>query len=383
MNDTNRIRVLIAGDYCPYGRVKQLIEEDKGNSIFDDVQGIIQESDLSVVNFECSVEAPNSTKITKHGESLRCSAKSVELMKKVGFDIVTLANNHFYDYGDSGVKNTLRCLNENQIDYVGGGENLCEASRILYKSVKGQTIAFINCCENEFSIATKDHGGSNPLNPIIQFYDIQEARKNADIVIIIVHGGYEHYPYPSPRMKETYHFFVDAGADVVVNGHQHCYSGHEVYKEKPIFYGLGNFCFDWKVKDLKPWHWGYMVELDIDADQQISFVLHPYIQCYTSPSLKLLDSEQSQSFKAKLQDINRIIADDQELQTKLNSLATNNALAYTVDYEPYNHRFFRALFTRHLLPSMVGRKKMLHAYNHLICESHRDILLSVIKQKLI
>lgn len=383
MNDTNYIKVLIAGDYCPNYRVKHLIEKDQADSIFSDIQEIVQNADVSVVNFECSVETANSEKITKHGESLKCSAKSVELLKKVGFDIVTLANNHFYDYGDSGVKSTLRCLNENQIDYVGGGENLCEASRILYRSVKGKKIAFINCCENEFSIATNNHGGSNPLHPIKQFYDIQEAKKNANAVIVIVHGGYEHYPYPSPRMKETYHFFVDAGADVVVNGHQHCYSGHEVYKEKPIFYGLGNFCFDWKVKDLKPWHWGYMVELNIDAEQQISFVLHPYIQCYTSPSVKLLDSEQRQSFNANLQDLNKTIADDQELQTNLNSLATDNALAYTVDFEPYNHRFFRALFTRHLLPSMVGRKKMLHAYNHLICESHRDILLSVIKQKLI
>lgn len=382
MNDTDSISVLIAGDYCPYGRIKQLIEEDRVDSVFRDIQDIIQRTDLAVVNFECSVEAPNSMRISKHGDSLKCSEKSVELLKKVGFNVATLANNHFYDYGDSGVKKTLDCLRDNRIDYVGGGENLSEASMVLYKKVKGKTIAFINCCENEFSIATKTHGGSNPLNPLKQFYDIQEARKNADIVILIIHGGHEHYQYPSPRMKETYRFFVDAGADVVVNGHQHCYSGYEVYKGKPIFYGIGNFCFDWEVSDLKPWHWGYMVELNIVDSKQLSFDLHPYIQCYKTPTVNLLDAEQLREFKAKIQAINTIIADDQELLKRFNSMAKKQSRFYAVDFEPYNNRLFRALYTRHLLPSLVGRKKMLHVYNHLICESHHDILLDFLKSKL-
>ena len=380
MNDTNYIKVLIAGDYCPNYRVKHLIEKDQGDSIFSDIQEIVQNADVSVVNFECSVETANSEKITKHGESLKCSAKSVELLKKVGFDIVTLANNHFYDYGDSGVKSTLRCLNENQIDYVGGGENLCEASRILYRSVKGKKIAFINCCENEFSIATNNHGGSNPLHPIKQFYDIQEAKKNANAVIVIVHGGHEHYQYPSLRMKETYRFFVDAGADVVVNGHQHCYSGYEVYKEKPIFYGLGNFCFDWKVNDLKPWHWGYMVELNIDVDQQISFFLHPYIQCYKSPLIELLETGQLQDFYAKIQEINNVIADDNKLLAKFNSFVNRETLYYTVDLEPYSSRLMRGLYTRRLLPSLIGRNKMQQIYNHIICESHYDIFSNILKR---
>lgn len=382
MNDTDSISVLIAGDYCPHYRVSKLIEQDQTDSIFSDIQDIVQRTDLAVVNFESSVEAPNSTKNIKHGECFNCSEKSVELLKKAGFNIVTLANNHFYDYGDIGVLKTLDCLKNNKIDYVGGGKDLEEASKVLYKKEKGKTLAFINCCENEFSIASNTHGGSNPLNPIKQFHDIQEARNNADIVILIIHGGHEHYQYPSLRMKETYRFFVDAGADVVVNGHQHCYSGYEVYNGKPIFYGIGNFCFDWEVSDLKPWHFGYMVELNIDTNQQLSFNLHPYIQCYKTPSVSLLDAEQLQDFNAKIQAINTVIADDQELLKKFNSMANKQARFYAVDFEPYNNRIFRALYTRHLLPSLVGHKKRLHVYNHLICESHHDILLNVLKSKL-
>lgn len=382
MKNQDDISILIAGDFCPYHRVDKLVKTGHSDIVFQDFQALIQGCDISVVNFESTVEEPNSTKNSKHGECFSCSEKSVELLKKVGFNVATLANNHFYDYGDSGVKKTLDCLRGNEIDYVGGGKNLLEASRVLYKKVRGKTIAFINCCENEFSIATNAHGGSNPLNPIRQYYDVQEARKNADFVILIIHGGHEHYQYPSPRMKETYRFFVDAGADAVVNGHQHCYSGYEVYNGKPIFYGIGNFCFDWEVNGLKPWHWGYMVELHFTDNQQVSFDLYPYIQCYKTPSVNKLNADQLQIFSTNLQAINTVIADDQELLKKFNSMVEKQALYYSVDFEPYNNRLLRALYTRRFLPSLIGTKKILHLYNYVICESHYDILSKVLKGKL-
>lgn len=382
MNVIEDITVLVAGDYCPNERIKQLIEKNQADSIFSDIQEIVTKSDISIVNFECSVETPYDTKITKHGESLRCSEKAVAVLKNVGFNTVTLANNHFYDYGDMGVVKTLDCLRDYQIDFVGGGNNIFEASKTLYKKIKGRTIAIINCCENEFSIATNNNGGSNPLNPIRQYYEIREARENADVIIVIVHGGHEHYQYPSPRMKETYRFFVDAGADAVVNGHQHCYSGYEVYKGKPIFYGIGNFCFDWQMDGLNEWHKGYMVGLNIDNHCRISFVLYPYIQCYKTPSVKLIKEGALQDFETKIQDINRTIASDQELMEKFNSLAEKESLYYSVDCEPYSNRLFRALYTRRLLPSMVSRKKMLFVYNHITCESHHEIFVKILKQKL-
>jgi poly-gamma-glutamate synthesis protein (capsule biosynthesis protein) len=121
---------------------------------------------------------------------------------------------------------------------VGGGTNLQEASKILYKKIDEKVLALINCCENEFSIATEVTAGSNPLNPIQQYYAIQEAKSKADYVLVIVHGGHELWQLPSPRMQETYRFFIDAGADAVVNHHQHCYSGYEIYKKKPYILNL-------------------------------------------------------------------------------------------------------------------------------------------------
>lgn len=162
---------------------------------------------------------------------------AVDAVKYAGFDVCTLANNHILDYGTTCCLDTKRLLEEDGIKTVGIGENLSRAADILYLKKENETLAIINCCEHEFSIATEETAGANPLNPIQQYYKIQEARQSADYVLVIVHGGHEYYQLPSPRMKETYRFFIDAGADAVINHHQHCYSGYEEYKGKPIFMG--------------------------------------------------------------------------------------------------------------------------------------------------
>lgn len=92
----------------------------------------------------------------------------------------------------------------------------------------------------------------------------------------LYHGGKEHYQLPTPRMQKDYRFFVDAGADVVINHHQHCYSGYEQYNDKYIFYGLGNFCFESTLRN-SIWNEGYMLKLKFE--DIISFELIPYVQC--------------------------------------------------------------------------------------------------------
>jgi Bacterial capsule synthesis protein PGA_cap. len=101
---------------------------------------------------------------------LRCSLNAVEAIKSTGFDLITLANNRFCNYGDEDVPNTLAAYCENGLDTVGGGENLDDAKRIFYKQIKGKRFGFVNFCEHEFSIATGKNGGSNPLNPVANYY---------------------------------------------------------------------------------------------------------------------------------------------------------------------------------------------------------------------
>ena len=364
------MRILIAGDYCARNRVADLFDKDDYASVLGDAQRVIQGVDYSIVNLECPVTKGEKATESKYGPHLHCSIRGVEALKWTGFKWVTLANNHFYDFGMNGVVNTLEVCKEYDLDVVGGGRNIYDASQILYKQIHHKTLAIINCCEHEFSIATETTGGSNPLNPIQQYYAIKEARKLADYVLIIVHGGHENYQLPSPRMQETYRFFIDSGADVVINHHQHCYSGYEIYKNRPIFYGLGNFCSDSKYKKSKKWHEGYMVIINFDIN--ISFEIIPYNQCSEQARVRLLETT---SFNEELDRINVIINDPSKLKNAVNSFYASCSKRYSDVIEPINNRFYLACKAHGWLPSLISNKRKLMVYNYIRCESHRDILI--------
>ena len=365
------MRVLVAGDFCPRGRLSSPIKSGDYEAVFAEVRKIISFADWSVVNFESPVASAEAIPIDKCGGHLRCHQNAVKAIKYAGFDCVTLANNHFLDYGEIGVKETLKTLDADDVEHVGGGMNLDEAAQILYKEINGQRLAVINCCEHEFSIATEHTAGSNPLNPINQYYAIQKARRYADRVLIIVHGGHEYFQLPSPRMIEVYRFFIDAGADAVVNHHQHCFSGYEVYKGKPIFYGIGNFCFDHPIHRNGKWTEGYMVMIDF-SDDLPSFDLFPYQQCANSASVEMLDNN---AFADQLNYLNYIIATPALLEEKVKAFYTSTSSQYMSIFEPFYNRFFMAAKNRGLIPSLIGKKRRLAAADYVGCESHRERLI--------
>lgn len=364
------MKVLIAGDFCPQKRAAKKIDQGEYNSVFGDIKSVVTRANYSIVNFECPVATRDEKPIFKHGPNLRCSEKGIEAIKWAGFDCVTLANNHFLDYGPEGVKNTLEACNKHGIDTLGGGMNLHDASKVLYKEFDGETLAIINCCEHEFSIATEKTAGSNPLNPIKQYYTIKDAKDKADYVLVIVHGGHELWQLPSPRMIEIYRFFVDAGADAVVNHHQHCYSGYEFYRDKPIFYGLGNFCFDKQNYYKGLWEYGFLLSLSFGKG--VSFEIFPYEQCKYEPSIKPL--EDSTVFFKSLQDLNGIITDRKRLIEITTDYYKKSLRSTRFTFEPYNGRVLSKLYSLGLLPNLLSKKKLLKIKNMMLCESHRDKL---------
>lgn len=364
------MNILIAGDFCPQARVKKLCEEGKFAEVLGDARSIVEKADFSIVNFECPVTQGNEHPIEKKGPNLRCSEKGVEAIKWAGFCCVTLANNHFLDFGSEGVHNTLEACKKHDIETVGGGMNIKEASQTLYKQIDGKTLAVINCCEHEFSIATATTPGANPLNPVQQYYAIKEARTQADYVLVIIHGGHEHWQLPSTRMQETYRFFIDAGADAVVNHHQHCFSGYEVYKGKPIFYGLGNFCFDNPKKRNNIWNEGYLVEL-IFSMSKTGFVIHPYNQCDENAKIMMLPLNE---YEVRITELNSIITDNTRL-IKITEQYYNKCMkSIAILFEPVTNKYILAAQKRGWLPSFLPKKQKTKLQNHILCESHKDKL---------
>lgn len=372
------MNILIAGDFCPRDRVASLIEEEKYNEVFGEVKPYAENVDLAIVNLEAPiVESSNAKPIEKCGPNLRCTSKAIDALKYAGFNMVTLANNHLYDFGEEGLKDTLLACKKSNISTIGAGDNIIEASKTCYQKVNGQTLAIINCCEHEFSIATETTGGCNPLNPIQQYYAIQEAKQKANHIIVIIHGGHEHFQLPSPRMKETYRFFIDAGADAVINHHQHCYSGYEVYNGNPIFYGLGNFCFDRNTQRNNFWNEGYMVKLTMEENKCI-FELVPYIQGNDKAGVCIITNKSL--FEKSISKLNAVIADDKRLKEEYQKWMIQTSKGYLMALEPYSNRILVGLYARGLLPSFITERKKYRLLNLMECEAHLERIIYALKK---
>lgn len=368
------MKITIAGDFCDSHRVTESIRKHEYARMFDDIRRSLQESDYNIVNFEFPIVSNKGVPIAKCGPHLNGRPDSIEALKYAGFNVCTLANNHILDQGTGCCNETVALLEAAGIKTVGAGNNLDDAGKILYLKNDKECVAVINCTEHEFSCATETASGANPIDPIRQYYAIQDARNYADYVIVITHGGNEFFNLPSPRMKELYHFFINVGADAVINHHQHCYSGYEIFKEKPIFYGLGNFLFDNPNFRNSNWNQGYMVELDFH-NSSMEYRVIPYSQCNEIPNVSLLDESQRKLFDNKLTELNYIISDDAKLNSFVQEYFKSNIRNEMDILEPYRGKLLNKLLQLGLLPHLIRGSKVYSILNHVNCESHRDMMI--------
>ena len=368
------MRIIIAGDFSLQGRVKQCQDIDVLKYLIG-VVNVCKSADFNIVNFESPI-AVDSEPIAKDGPNLKNSSIALKLLSDVGFNVFTLANNHLKDYGAEGVKHTIELCKKACIQTVGAGKNLDEAIKPLILSKDGQTVAILDACENESSIAARSEAGAAPIDIIRLYHQIQELKTRVDKVICIFHGGVEHYQLPTPDMKKKYRFFAEAGADLIVNHHQHCYSGYEIYRDVPIFYGLGNFYFDNAAKRNSLWNYGYMLSLDVE--EKISFEIIPYEQCNKNPKIVVLDKD---AFNNQIEELNSIIADYAMLEKAFDDYIDKHKKPLS-PFLPYGSHYLKALYHRGLFPSFVNKKRKVIMQNAVRCESHREVLLRYFEKEI-
>lgn len=372
------INIFISGDFSPRMRVNEVIERGEYQLLYNDILPIIQDSDFAITNLESPL-LDEGKPIEKTGPNLKAPIKSIEALKFAGFDMVTLANNHMMDYGEEGLCSTVQICEKNNIKHIGAGLNLEEAKKVECFDIKGSRIAFINCCENEWSTTQGNYPGCNPLNEVSLFYQIQEAKANANHVVLIIHGGHETYEYPSPRMKKLYRWFVDLGVDAVIGHHTHCFSGYEVYKEKPIVYSLGNFVFDSALRN-SSWNVGAAVILTI-CSSQISMQLYPFTQCDNEIGVNLFDSQKAGIWLEKELNKSEQIQDDAILENRFGEFVGKQGNLYRSYLEPNKLSLVLAAKNRGLLPRKVKGAKQLLYLNIIRTEAHRDILLKLLSKE--
>jgi poly-gamma-glutamate capsule biosynthesis protein CapA/YwtB (metallophosphatase superfamily) len=191
------MKILITGDL--------LINKPYSDSQIDDeIKGLFSESDFNIVNLEAPV-TESTSKILKTGPHLKSEKEStLEILKALNINLCTLANNHVLDYDEQGVLDTINFCKENNIQTVGAGKNKEEAAKVLYLETDVGKIAIINIAENEWASATDTTAGANGMDLIDDVKQIQKAKKQSDLVFVIVHGGHEYYNLPSPRMQKQW-----------------------------------------------------------------------------------------------------------------------------------------------------------------------------------
>ncbi len=265
------MKILIGGDISPKkAEVNELFAKGDVKTLFNGVADVAKQADRFIVNLECALTTTEKG-IKKFGPCLKSDPKCADTLKELGVTDVALSNNHVFDYGIQGLKDTMGNLERVGLPYTGVGENDTDSRKIYYIEQEGKKIAVINVCEHEFSYALPDRMGATPYDPYLTMQDIREAKRNAQYVIVIYHGGKELCRYPSPRLRNLCREMVYCGADVVLTQHSHCIGCYEEFEGGHILYGQGNFHFCWPgQKDV--WYTGLLVQLDIEKDVKIRFI---------------------------------------------------------------------------------------------------------------
>lgn len=375
------VKVLIGADVCPIRRNLSYFKNGDAKSIFNDLLEEFESADLSIVNLECPF-INMSTPIKKCGPVLGVESDCINGLKQAKIDILNLANNHIMDHGPTGLKNTLEVCSESGIAIVGAGKNLEEARRILVRKVGKIRIGILAVAEHEFSIATDNSWGANPLDLIDYVRNVRSQSDNFDYLIVLIHGGNEYYPFPSPRLKDTCHFMVEMGANAVIVQHTHCPGCYEKYQKAHIIYGQGNLIFDWPNKD-KAFYKGFLVKLLIADDFSSTMDIIPYLQSDSQAGARKMEKEAEQLFRQSLKERSIAITDDAFIKAQWLQFCENRKYEYLGKVLGHNRLFCKLNAHGFFVKYFYTKSALNCAFNIISCEAHREVLETIFNRRII
>ncbi|SFS98958.1 CapA family protein [Paenibacillus sp. BC26] len=247
-----QVNLSFTGDVLLAASVEKLMLKNGYDYPYAKVLNELKTPDLMAVNLETPVTLRGTPAENKQ-YVYKSSPDALPALKAAGIDVVNLANNHTLDQGEEGLLDTIAHLDEAGIPNMGAGRDELEAFKPVLLEAKGISVAYLGLTRvvpvGSWK-ATKDHAG------LAETYDstravaaIKQAKKQADIVVVMVHWGIEREDLPNNDQKRLAHEYIDAGADLVIGSHPHVLQGFESYKGKWIAYSLGNFIFSGMTPD--------------------------------------------------------------------------------------------------------------------------------------
>ena len=372
--------IVIGADLVPTDSNTGLfVSRDATALVGEDLKAVLDNADYRIFNLEVPL-TDVAKPITKQGPNLIAPTNTVAGYEALGVDILTLANNHILDQDVSGLECTIKTLDNSGINHVGAGENLTAASKPFSFSFAGKRIAVYACAEHEFSLAEEDKPGANPYDPLWSFDHVEETKKDSDFVIVLYHGGKEHYRYPSPLLQKTCRRFVDKGADLVICQHSHCVGCEEKYRGGTIVYGQGNFIFD--DSDDECWQTSLLVR--IEDDFSVSYL--PLVK--TGNGVRLADAQKGMeilnNFHSRSGEMQKpgFVEEryaqyaDSCLEFYLCALSGKKSFPFRVLNKLSGGRYM----IRYLLNN-YGKINTVRIINYIDCEAHRELLLQALANK--
>ena len=222
--------------------------------VFAGVQAALDGADVLVGNLECAITAGGSSQSKSY--TFASPPETAKALALAGFDVLSLANNHAMDFGKVGLTDTIKYLSENGIASSGVGLNALQAHQPVILDRNGLRLAFLSYVNVPVEnggfdartwIATASQPGIAWAYPDQIKTDVTAAKKEADVVVVLLHSGYEItaiIPGISQEQRSAAHAAIDAGAALVIGSHPHFLQPIETYHGGLIAYSLGNFVFD-------------------------------------------------------------------------------------------------------------------------------------------
>ncbi len=271
--------IFAAGDVNLGRAIGQRILHEPSFDPFDDLRPLLSTGDVSFSNLESPLSDQNGE--TQHPTKPLVFVgppSGARLVARAPFHVVSLANNHVWDYDERGFLDTLDALDGAGVKYSGVGRQRGEQFRPAVLEVRGRSIAFL-AATHFFNPG--DFRGHEAEDRVAWAGDprfeaaVRKARAEYDIVLVSYHGGREYSDVPAEEPLDFAKRMMQAGADAVLAHHPHVPQGVGWFDERPVFYSLGNLVFG---KNRKyPWTArGLVARLTISADRRIEAAVCPY-----------------------------------------------------------------------------------------------------------
>ena len=306
-SDPDKVVLRFVGDICFYDDFSLMSSyrnrgSDINNCIDASLLSYMRDADLFMVNNEFAY-SDRGAPIEGKKYAFRSKPSNVSILNDMGADIVSLANNHAYDWGPDALMDTIDTLNEARVPFVGAGKDLSEAMRPAYFYMPHVKISFVSATQIERlgNPDTKEATETSPgvlrtLDPTKACQVISEAKANSDFCIMYVHWGSENTDLVEASQRELAKKYVDAGCDLIIGDHSHCLQGVDFIGDVPVFYSLGNYWFNSKTVDTG------IAEVVLNESAQIESIRFiPAIQ--TGCSTKEVDETNSARILSYLQGI--------------------------------------------------------------------------------